>query len=167
MEMKIFSIDPWWAGIFFAFYVGFSVFFGVLVYLALTKPSIIRAEYRCLFEPISKKSAMICAVITMLPFTVYGYWDCWKYYYTLSLRDNKLIVTYLFPNRKYEISDLGSLKVATETEARKGLIYRIKLMTEERIFISQQMTRKEFEVNHQILTQKIQKRTDLTRPVEQ
>jgi len=133
------------------------------VYLILTKPSMIRAEFRSLLLPISKRNAMICAVITMLPLSVYGYWDCWKYYYTLSLRDNKLIVKYLFPAREHEISDLGSIKIAIETEARKGLVYRIKLVTEGRSFTSQQMTRKEFEVNRQALTKEIQKQTDLTR----
>jgi len=159
----IFSIDPIWAGSFFVFYIGISAFFGIVVYLILTKPSMIRAEFRCLFQPVSKRIATICAVITMLPFSLYGYWDCWKYYYSLSLRDNKLIVKYLFPAREYEISDLGSMKISIETEARKGLVYRIKLVTEGSSFTSQQMTRREFEGNHEVLTQELQKRKDLTR----
>jgi hypothetical protein len=163
MEMIIFSIDPVWAGSFFAFYIGFSAFLGIVVYLILTKPSMIRAEFRGLLQPVSKRTAIICAVIAFLPFSLYGYWDCWKYYYGLSLRDSKLIVKYLFPSREHEISELGRMKVATETEARKGIVYRIKLVTKDNSYTSQQMTRKEFEINREALTQEIQKRTDLTR----
>ena len=106
---------------------------------------------------------MVCAVITMLTFSLYGYWDCWKFYYSLSLKENKLIVKYLFPTREYEISDLNSMKISIETEPRKGLVYRIKLVTVGHSFTSQQMTRKELEGNRERLTQEIQKRTDLTR----
>ena len=153
--MMIFSIDYRGAGIYFVFFIGFSFFLGIVVYLVLTKPSMIKADFRCLFQPVSKKTAMICAVFTMLPFSLYGYWDSWKYYYTLSVRNNTLIVKYLFPTREHEISDLGSIKITTETEARKGLVYRIKLVTEGRSFTSQQMTRTEFEANRQALTQEI------------
>jgi len=99
-------------------------------------------------------------------FTIYGYWDSWKYYYSLRVRNNTLIVEYLFPTREHEISNLGNIRITTETETRKGLMYRIKLETEGRSFTSQQMTRTKFEANRQALTQEIQKRTDLTRPVE-
>lgn len=163
MEIMIFSIDPMWAGSFFALYIGFSAFLGIVVYLILTKPSMIKAEFRDLFQPVSKRTAIICAVIAFLPFSLYGYWDCWKYYYGLSLRNGNLIVKYLFPSREHEISDLGSMKVTTETEARKGIVYRIKLVTKDDSYTSQQMTRKEFEINREALTQEIQKRTDLTR----
>ena len=152
-----------WAGCFFVFYISFSVFLGIVVYLILTKPSMIKAEFRCLFQPVSKRTAMVCAVITMLTFSLYGYWDCWKFYYSLSLKENKLIVKYLFPTREYEISDLNSMKISIETEPRKGLVYRIKLVTVGHSFTSQQMTRKELEGNRERLTQEIQKRTDLTR----
>lgn len=166
MDMMIFSIDNRGAGIYFAFFIGFSIFLGIVVYLVLTKPSMVKADFSRLFQPVSKKTAMACAVFAMLPFSLYGYWDSWKYYYTLSVRNNKLIVKYLFPTREHEISDLGGINITTETEVRKGLVYRIKLVTEGRSFTSQQMTRTEFEANRQALTQEIQKRTKLTRPVE-
>lgn len=159
--MIIFSIDPTWAGGFFAFYIGFSAFLGIVIYLCLTDPQRIRAEFRDLFRPISKKSAAICAAITMLPLCLYGYWDCWKYYYSLSIKDNGLVVKYLFPTREYVLPDIGRIKVITETEPRKGMVYRIKLVIEEHSFVSQQMTLKEYEANHLALTQVIQKRTGL------
>lgn len=158
--MKIFSINPIGSYIYFALFIGIFAVIGTVVYLLLTKPSMIRAEFRGLFNPVSKKFAIISASIVILPFILYVYWDCWNYYYSLSLQDNKLIVKYLFPNREYQITDLHNLQIVPETESRKGLVYRIKLITASRSFTSQQMPRKEFEENSQALTQAIQKRID-------
>jgi hypothetical protein len=166
MEMIIFSINPIGTCVYFALFIGIFAVIGTVVYLLLTKPRMIRAEFRGLFHPVSKKSAKICAAIVMLPLILYLYWDCWNYYYTLSLQDKKLLVKYLFPNREYRITDLDNLKIVPETEARKGMAYRIKLVTAGQSFTSQQMPRKEFEENRQALTQAIQKQIDLTRGVD-
>lgn len=162
MEMTVFSIDPTGSFIYFGLFSAIFVVIGTGVYLLLTKPGMIRAEFRGLFRPVSRKNAVISAAIIMLPFALYVHWDCWSYYYTLSLRDNKLIVKYIFPNREYHITDLNALKVVSEDEARKGMIYRIKLVTTGRSYTSQQMTRREFEANRQALTQALQKQITRT-----
>jgi len=45
MDMMIFSIDYRGTGIYFAFLIGFLIFLGIVVYLILTKSSMIKAEF--------------------------------------------------------------------------------------------------------------------------
>lgn len=69
-----------------------------------------------------------------------------------------MILDYRFPERRYLISDLSGLKVVTETEVRRGIVYRIKLIdTARHEYTSQLMDRKQWEKNLAALTSDLNK----------
>ena len=164
METMIFAIDPTGTRLYFALLLAIAALLGAAVYRVLARPETIRTEFRGLFRPAAKRTAAAWAVVAMLPLGLYGYRDCWTYFYAVRLNGDRLILTYLFPTREQELADLGSISVTAVAEARKGLVYRIRVDAGGRHFVSQQMPRPEAETRLRALTQALQQRTGAARP---
>jgi hypothetical protein len=100
----------------------------------------------------------LAAAAIALPLIGYAYVDSWLHFYTVSMKDEKLYINYLFPERAVEISNLNNLKVSTDSAIRKGVKYRIKLKTSsEKEYSSQLMNAEQLKVNLDKLNNSLKK----------
>ena len=109
-------------------------------------------------SPVSKLWSALVAAAIALPLIGYAYADSWLHFYTVSMKDEKLYINYIFPKRTVEISNLNDLQVSTDSAIRKGVKYRIKLKTSsEKEYTSQLMNAEQLKVNLDKLNNSLKK----------
>jgi hypothetical protein len=116
-----------------------------------------RAQFRNRSQ-VSKLWSTFVAAAIALPLIGYAYADSWLHFYTVSMKDEKLYINYIFPKRTVEISNLNDLQVSTDSAIRKGVKYRIKLKTySEKEYTSQLMNAEQLKVNLDKLNNSLKK----------
>jgi hypothetical protein len=157
MERLIFSIDPTGFYIYFWLFVTIALILGLVVYLLLRRPQMRRTQFKNR-SPVSKLWSALVAAAIALPLIGYAYADSWLHFYTVSMKDEKLYINYIFPKRTVEISNLNDLQVSTDSAIRKGVKYRIKLKTySEKEYTSQLMNAEQLKVNLDKLNNSLKK----------
>jgi hypothetical protein len=116
-----------------------------------------RAQFRNRSQ-VSKLWSTFVAAAIALPLIGYAYADNWLHFYTMSMKDEKLYINYLFPERTVKISNLNDLQVSTDSAVRKGAKYRIKIKpSSEKEYTSQLMNPEQLKVNLDKLNNSLKK----------
>lgn len=158
METLIFSIDPTYYYGYFGVFVMIAIAAGVMLYFMLRKKEPSKVKYGSV-APVSNFLPKLAAIAVSLAIIGYAYNDTWIYFYRAYIADDRLYLSYYFPQRSVEISDINKLIISTKKSKFKGEKYQIRIKTSgQDEYLSQIMDETLLKINLEKLEKTVNKK---------